>query len=336
MRASLGVEGNGLVLSGLDAGHTADKRRNGPASRPVIDAHHHLWQLGRFPYRWLVEGAAPRPFGDQSGLRHDYLRQDYEDDLAGTDLIASVFVEANAGTDGTAELEWLDAISGSSCLPAAAIGQLDLRRPDVAEMLGAFARTRRMRGIRMPLCWSPDPRWRFADGPDIMLDRDFRAGLAELTRRDLLFEVVVVPRQLVQLAALAEANPEQIFVLEHLGTPWFETEDDRRAWENGMKACAHATNVAVKISGLWPIDRGWRPELIGGPVRRVVELFGPDRCLWGSNLPIENLMCRVKDQIANLEEVLGDLREPEKDMIFAGTAHRIYRIETERRGSGEG
>ena len=288
-------------MTGLDdrpEGGAAARRSSGVGSRPIIDAHHHLWQFGRFPYRWLARGAPPRPFGDQGPLRQDYLQQDHENDLAGTGVVASVFVEANAGASGAAELEWLDATSDSPNFPAAAIAQLDLRQPDVGRMLEAFARSPRMRGIRMSLCWHARPQWRFADGPDVMLDQDFRAGLAELTRRNLLLEVVVVPQQLLQLAALAEAHPGQMIILDHLGTPWFETPEDRRLWEDGMKTCARAANVCVKISGLWPLDRAWRPEAIAGPVRHVVDLFGPERCLWGSNLPVEKLMCPVKDQIA--------------------------------------
>ena len=65
---------------------------------------------------------------------------------------------------------------------------------------------------------------------------------------------------------------------------------------------------------------------VAGPVRQVVDLFGPQRCLWASNYPVEKLMCRALDQIRNLETVLDDLSEDEKDMIFRRTAAGIYRI----------
>jgi predicted TIM-barrel fold metal-dependent hydrolase len=80
------------------------------------------------------------------------------------------------------------------------------------------------------------------------------------------------------------------------------------------------------LSGLWPLDRQWRPERIAGPVRLVVDLFGPERCLWASNYPVEKLMCPVLDQISNLETVLDGLPEKDKDLIFRGTAERVYRI----------
>jgi predicted TIM-barrel fold metal-dependent hydrolase len=294
--------------------------------RPTIDAHHHLWQLGRFPYAWLAPDSPPRPFGDHGGLKRDYLVADYLGDMTAAGVVASVFVEANAGAPGAAEIEWVDEVAGSGAQPAVAIGSADLRRPDIGEMLSAFARSPRIRGIRMSLCWDDRPRWRFIDSPDVMLAPEFRRGLAELTRRDMVFDVLVVPRQLSQLAGLARANPEQRIVIDHLGTPLFETTADEAAWIAGMRECARSPNIVVKLSGLWPLDRQWRPERIAGPVRLVVDLFGPERCMWASNYPVEKLMCPVGDQIRNLEAILDHLSETDKDMIVRQTAARAYRI----------
>jgi predicted TIM-barrel fold metal-dependent hydrolase len=294
--------------------------------RQRIDAHHHLWQLGRFPYAWLAPDSPPRPFGDHGGLKRDYLVADYRKDMAGVGLIASVFVEANAGAPGAAEIDWVDEAAAEGALPAVAIGSADLRRPDIGEILSAFSRSRRMRGIRMSLCWDERPRWRFIDRPDVMLTVEFKRGLAELTRREMVFDVLVVPGQLSQLAGLARANPDQLVVLDHLGTPWFETPADETAWTAGMRECARCPNVVVKLSGLWPLDRKWRPERIAGPVRLVVDLFGPERCMWASNYPVEKLMCPVLDQIRHLETVLDDFADDDKDMIFRRTAARVYRI----------
>src|SRR6185312_3678344 len=121
--------------------------------RQTIDAHHHLWQLGRFPYAWLAPDSPPRPFGDHGGLKRDYLVADYMGDMEAAGVVASVFVEANAGAHGAGEIEWVDEVAGNGALPAAAIGSADLRRPDIGEILAAFARSPRMRGIRMSLCW---------------------------------------------------------------------------------------------------------------------------------------------------------------------------------------
>ena len=294
--------------------------------RPTIDAHHHLWQLGRFPYAWLDPDSPPRPFGDHDALKRDYLLADYLADVEGMNIVGSVFVEANAGAKGTAEIEWVDEIAREAGLPTVAVGSLDLRGPDVRRELSTLLRPARMRGVRMSLCWHERSQWRFVDRPDVMLTQEFRSGLAELTRLGLVFDVLVVPQQLAQLADLARTNPDQSIVLEHMGTPWFETAADRALWKDGMKACARHANISVKISGLWTLDRRWRPEIIGVPVRFVIDLFGPERCMWGSNLPVEKLMCPVADQIASLEQVMSGLNENEMDMIFRQTAERVYNM----------
>jgi predicted TIM-barrel fold metal-dependent hydrolase len=95
-----------------------------------------------------------------------------------------------------------------------------------------------------------------------------------------------------------------------------------------MRRCARCPNIVVKVSGLWPLDRQWRPEIIGEPVRFVVDLFGPERCLWASNLPVEKLMCPVGRQLESLEAALETYAEHEKDMVFRHTAERVYRLDT--------
>ena len=110
--------------------------------RLAIDAHHHLWQLGRFPYRWLAPDAPPRPFGDHGPLKRNYLLSDYLADIDGAGIVGSVFVEANSDAEGAAEIEWVEEIAEPD-FPQAAVGRLDLRRPDAASVLDAFCRSSR-------------------------------------------------------------------------------------------------------------------------------------------------------------------------------------------------
>src|SRR5258708_9892371 len=99
-------------------------------------------------------------------------------------------------------------------------GYVDLRSCDVKRLVSEFRRSSRMRGVRMSLAWHQRTGWRFVEGPDVMQSRAFRDGLAVLTEHGLVFETVVVPQQLSQLADLARANPAQLIVIDHLGTPW--------------------------------------------------------------------------------------------------------------------
>jgi predicted TIM-barrel fold metal-dependent hydrolase len=294
--------------------------------RPVVDSHHHLWKLGRHPYAWLAPESPPRPFGDHTALKRDYVLNDYLRDIDGLNVVASVFVEANSGAPA-AEIEWVDEIAAGSKLPNASVGNLDLRAAEVKRLVAQFRRSPRLRGVRMSLAWHErNLAWRFTDRPDVMASREFRDGLKVLTDHGLVFDTVVVPQQLSQLAELARAHPEQVIVIDHLGTPWFESDADRVSWSAGMKACAACPNVHVKLSGLWTLDHGWRVEVIGAPVKYVVDLFGPERCMWASNFPVEKLMCSLRDQLINLEEVLDHLSEDQKDRVFRRTAKQVYRL----------
>ena len=115
-------------------------------------------------------------------------------------------------------------------------------------------------------------------------------------------------------------------MLNHLGWPLLSDEDGEANWRKGMVELARPTNVWLKVSGLWPIDRHWNPAALRGFVRDAVGWFGFERCLYGSNFPVEKLMTSMPRQVEVLHAILGDAAPSELEALFSGTALRAYRL----------
>ncbi len=290
----------------------------------LIDGHHHLWDLARLPYAWLRPEAPPRPFGDHTKIKRNFLPADYRAATEGLDIAASVHVEAMPGAaDPAAESAWLDEIRPGDGIVAASIAHLDPRSPSLDAALDALARHETVRGIRTGIAFRTNSPWRFANAAGLARSDDFRRGIARIAARDHIVEMILLPEQIVELVELADAHPHTPFVINHMATlePGFED-----VWRAGVREAAKRPNIHIKISGMWTIARDWNEAAIRVPVHFAVEAFGPTRCLWGSNLPIEGLMCGAARQIDMLHRVLGDLPISDRAAIFGGTAAQLYRI----------
>lgn len=310
-----------------------DQFTNSPATtetRPVVgivDAHHHLWDLAKLPYPWLRPEAPPRPFGDHAPIKRDYLPVDYRRDTRGIGIAASVHVEAAPGAiDPAAETAWLEDLHDSHGLPDASIAHVNPASSSIARDLDAILAYPGARGVRTGIAWRADSPWKFARGPEISRASGFREGVAEIARRGCILEVILLPEQLPEIAELAAKFPYLVIIINHLATLQPEIPGVMDVWRRGIRLNAGFQNVFVKISGLWTIAREWNLERLRDPVRFAVEAFGPERCMWGSNLPIEGLMCPAKQQIEILSRILADIPPGMRAEIFGGTAARVYRI----------
>ncbi|MEZ5905488.1 MAG: amidohydrolase family protein [Geminicoccaceae bacterium] len=293
----------------------------------IVDAHHHFWQLGRFPYRWLAPDAPPRPFGDHGPIKRDYLPEDYRRDLDGLPVTASVHVQANCGAaDPSDETAWLAGLAGTHGRPDAVVGYANLTAPDIAEVLAAHAAYPICRGIRALVAWDGESRWSFADRPGVLGERDFRRGTEALTRFGFSLDLVVLPGQLHEVAALAAELPELTVIVDHLAMPRPGEAGDIDRWADGMAAVAAQPNAVIKLSGLWTIDMSWHVEALEPFVAASLAAFGAERVMYGSNLPIEKLMCPARRQIEVLTAIIDRADPAALSAVFSQTARRIYRL----------
>jgi predicted TIM-barrel fold metal-dependent hydrolase len=161
---------------------------------------------------------------------------------------------------------------------------------------------------------------------DHLADSQWQRNFALLRGYGLSFDLSVNPAQMPQAAALARAHPDIPLALCHLGFPIERHGWGIECWRAGMAALRDCPNVCVKMSGIGMFDRYWTRESVRRIVCEALDLFGPDRMMFGSNFPIDKLMASAVELKQALLDVTGVLSDEEQRQLFFGTASRFYRI----------
>jgi predicted TIM-barrel fold metal-dependent hydrolase len=297
------------------------------AARParIVDAHHHIWRQADLG--WLQGPMQPRIFGPYEAIRRDYPVEEYLDDARPFGVEKSVYVQTNwpPGRE-LEEAAWIQQVGDENDIPDAFVGYADLQSDEVEATLDAMLLHRGLRGIRQQLHWHENPTYRFAKRADLMNDRGWRRGLRAVVDRNLLFELQVFASQMPEAARLTRQFPDLTFVLLHAGMLEDLSDGGWSLWRDGMRRLADCPNVSVKLSGLGTFihrcdTAAWLPV-----IRETVAMFGAERCLFGSNFPIEKLWTDYGSIVDAIASALGDCAAEERDAIFYANAVRIYRL----------
>ncbi len=294
----------------------------------VIDAHHHIWR--RQDLEWLNGPMQPRIFGPYESIRRDYPIEEFRQDAVAGGVSASVYVQANWPVARFEdEVAWVQAVADASGWPHGIVGYADFLAGDVRPQLDRLAKYPRMRGLRQQIHWHENPLCRFASRPDIAADPTFRRNIARLADYGWTFDLQVFASQMEDAAGLAQACPGVTFILQHAGMLEDRSESGRAEWRAGLRRLAACPNIVAKLSGLGTFIHRNDPAHIAGIVRETVALFGAERCLFGSNFPIEKLWTNYSDLIGAYRTAVAALTEAEQRAIFHDTAARVYRIDAE-------
>jgi predicted TIM-barrel fold metal-dependent hydrolase len=291
----------------------------------IVDAHHHIWRQADLP--WLLGPMQPRIFGPYEAIKRDYPIEEYLADIAGLGVTKSVYVQANWAPNWAAdEAAWVQAQADRTGWPHAISAYADFTAGDVRPQLDKLAAIPLVRGIRQQLHWHAKPAYRFAPRPDLAADETVQRNVAHLADYGWLFELQVFAPQMADAAKLAAACPDVTFVLQHAGMLEDLSDAGRTAWEAAMKTLAAQPNVVTKLSGFGTFVHRNDPELIAWIIARTVKLFGAERCLFGSNFPIEKLWTTYADLLAAHQAATEGLPKKAREAIFHKTAARIYRL----------
>jgi predicted TIM-barrel fold metal-dependent hydrolase len=291
----------------------------------IIDAHHHIWRRADLP--WLDGPMQPRIFGPYEPIRRDYPIGEYLADIAGCDVSQSVYVQANWAKDAFEdEVAYVQQAADETGYPQGIVGYADFLAPDVRPQLDRLTKYRGMRGARMQLHWHENPQYRFAAKPDLAHDPTLQRNVAHLADYGWSFDLQVFAGQMQGAAELAIACPKVTFILQHAGMLEDRSAAGWTQWRDGMRRLAARPNVVSKLSALGTFIHRNDAGHIAAVVRETIEIFGPDRCLFGSNFPVEKLWTTYADLIAAYRRALEPLGESVARAAFHDTATRIYRL----------
>ncbi|MGM0584407.1 MAG: amidohydrolase family protein [Pseudomonadota bacterium] len=332
---------------------------------PIIDPHHHLWDGRRSAEDPPVHGfnrvieMSPRYLLDE-------ILADVSSghNVIGTVFVECRAMYRAGGDPDFApvgETEFVNGIAamsasgayGPSRIAAGIVSRVDLRIGDKAgEVLDSHIAhaPERFRGIRNTAAWDADPAvlgplaGRSPEG--LYADADFRRGFAHLAPRGLSFDAWVLEPQLPEVIDLARAFPDTSIVLDHEGTPLNvgayagRLPERYDIWRDNIRELARLDNVTVKLGGLAmafcdldgflseppasseTLANAWRPY-----IEPCIEAFGPDRCMFESNFPVDRGTGPYAILWNALKRTASGASEAEKTALFSGTAARVYRLE---------
>jgi predicted TIM-barrel fold metal-dependent hydrolase len=291
----------------------------------IVDAHHHIWRQADLP--WLSGPMQPRIFGPYEPIRRDYNIGEYLNDLAGTGVTRSVYVQTNwAKEDFESEAAWVQRTADEHGWPHAIVAYADFSVDDVRPQLERLARYPLVRGVRMQLHWHQNPLYRFAARADLCLDPVIQRNVARLADYGWSFDLQVFAPQMADAAALARACPDITFVLQHAGMLEDLSPDGRSAWRAGMERLAVCPNIVSKLSGLGTFIHRNDPAHVAGVLRETVAMFGAERCLFGSNFPVEKLWTSYRGLLDAYRAAAAELGGDQREAVFETTATRVYRL----------
>jgi predicted TIM-barrel fold metal-dependent hydrolase len=286
----------------------------------LVDTHVHFWDLRRsdLRYPWLEAGVPHPVLGDIDNIKsplYDIAAFHAESRFAGVEKV--VHVEAAARTaNPTVEPDWVRSIAVNAELPVAIVVHLDLSAPSAAEEVKRLAERPDIRGVRDfgVVHYLEDP----AQVPD------FEANLKAMEDMGLLLDLDCAWEHMARAKVLAEAHPRLQIVLEHIGYPISRDDAYFADWSAAIRQLGAARNVYCKLSGLGMTDLRWTVESLRRWVISSVEAFGPSRCLFGSNWPVDRIASSYDALVAAFLELISGYGPDEQERICRTNAEQLY------------
>jgi predicted TIM-barrel fold metal-dependent hydrolase len=298
---------------------------------PIIDPHHHLWDLSLGRHPWLekeTSSAEDMVFGSIDRIRQDYLPADYLTDAGGQPIIATVHVEAGwSDDDPLGESRWINALEKPGGIARRQVVRVALDRPDADRLLEAQAADDSVAGIRDIVAWHPERAKSFAQSADRMDNPNWRQGLKRATALGLTFDLMLYPWQMADAFRLVADFPDTMFILNHAGSPADRSHDGMTLWRNGLKALARAENVSIKISDLVAYDNDWTIASLKPVITQCIDCFGPARSMFASDFPVAGLHATFAEIYDAFRILTQDLSRDEQHQLFFSTANRTYGLD---------
>lgn len=297
---------------------------------PIIDAHHHLWDLqGTGHYPWLQDQYDDDFFlGDYHRLRTTFMPPQYRDMIAGFSIIGTVHVEAERSrSEQYEETAFLTEVGKDHGIPSAIVGHVDFTQPDRDDILARHASNPLVVGIRSKPRTAPSADRSIAGQPGTLQDPAWLEGLARLEDHGFSWDLRVPYWHLSEAAAVVRQLPGIPVILEHCGLPLDRTPEGLSRWAEGLAELADNPHVTIKISELGLRGGVWDTASNVEVIRTAIRTFGPDRAMFGSNLPVSSLSVTFSDLVNTVCDALADAEETQLRSLFADNARRVYRLD---------
>jgi L-fuconolactonase len=271
-----------------------------------IDAHQHFWLLKDRQGGW--------PPAELAAIHRDFMPPDLRPILEAAGISGTVLVQT---MENAADTDFMLGLSDENVFIRGVVGWVDMKSPGAAAEIAERAKHPKFKGIRPMLQDIADVSW--IDDP--VLDA---AGNA-LVQNGLVFDALVLPPHLPHLLSFVRRHANLPVVIDHGAKPLIAS-GHYSAWRSDMAALAALPDVHCKLSGLLTERGDQKPESVRPYAETILELFGPNRVIWGSDWPVLRLAGDYQDW---LDFCLDIVPSHDHAAVFGGNALRFYRLATD-------
>ncbi|MBL6643812.1 MAG: amidohydrolase family protein [Flavobacteriaceae bacterium] len=272
-----------------------------------IDSHQHFWKFDPIRDAWID--------ASMEKIARDFLPEDLKPLLDQSKIDGCVAVQAD---QSETETDFLLDFAGRYDFVKGVVGWVDLRSPQLSERLEHYCNNSFFKGVRHIVQ---------AEKDGFMLQESFLKGIQQLKDFNLTFDILIFPHQLEEAVALVKKNPEQAFVLDHIAKPYIKDKKIDQ-WAKHINQLAVHQNVYCKLSGLlteadW---NHWQEEDFTAYLTVIMEAFGADRLMYGSDWPVCLLAGSYPHVVRIVENFISSLSTDDQKKIMGQNAHHFYNL----------
>ncbi len=302
------------VLAGAAAFAPAlSQGKEKPEMIPIIDTHQHLWDLSTFRLPWIKEG---------DKLAKNHVMSDYLKAVEGLNVVKTVYMEVDVDpTQQIAEADFVIETCKHADNPmAAAVISGRPASDDFAKYITRYKNNAYIKGVRQVL-------HNEGNKAGFCLDKSFIKGVQLLGDLNLSFDLCMRPGELLDGAKLIDACPGTRFILDHCGNGKVQ-EKDRTQWKKDIGEVAKKPHVVCKVSGIvaGAVPGKWATDDLAPIVKHTMEVFGPDRIMFGGDWPVCTQAATYKQWVEALKQIVADRPEAEQRKLFHDNAANFYGI----------
>ncbi|MES2307591.1 MAG: amidohydrolase family protein [Verrucomicrobiota bacterium] len=272
-----------------------------------IDSHHHFWKYSPEEYGWID--------GSMKGIRRDFLPCDLEKEMQVVGVDGVISVQARTTLE---ETRWLLDLADQTDWIQGIVGWVPLVDPRVESVLEEFSQNRFLKSVRHILQAEPD---------EFFTRSDFNRGLTYLKKAGLAYDLLIQEKQLPVSIELVDRHPDQVIILDHIAKPKIK-EGEIEIWRRNIRELAKRSNVHCKISGMvTEADfENWTMESLEPYFETVLEAFGAERLLFGSDWPVCLVACGYRQWMEVVSHFMKKLSIDEQAKIWGQNAIGIYHL----------
>ena len=295
---------------------------------PIIDAHHHFWDLHNNYYPFLSDQNDENFFlGNYKNIKKNYLPKDYIIDSINHDVIGTIHCEAEWDRkDQIGETRWLTSISKKSKFPTGIVAHSWLHTKNAEEIIAKQSSFKRVKGIRSKPVTKNAENEKYLSYEGTMQDISWRKGLKLLEKYNLNYDLRIPSWHLVEAIQIVRLIPNVRVIINHAGFPWDRTNLGLKKWRNSLKMLSKEPNTFIKLSEFGLKDQDWNYKENRKIILEVIEMFSPSRCMFASNFPVSSLKISFDDLYNNYKKIVKDFSLDEKQQLFWKTAMQIYNL----------